>query len=93
MNYSVSDTAEYGGMTRGRRVIPASAKTEMKKILTEIQDGSFAKEWLEEYASGQKNMNQLRQENREHPLEKVGAKLREMMSWLKKKNPKEEVGV
>jgi len=93
MNYSVSDTAEYGGMTRGKRVIPASAKTEMKKILTEIQDGSFAKEWLEEYASGQKNMNQLRQENREHPLEKVGAKLREMMSWLKKKNPKEEVGV
>jgi ketol-acid reductoisomerase len=93
MNYSVSDTAEYGGMTRGKRVIPASAKTEMKKILTEIQDGSFAKEWLQEYASGQKNMNKLRQENREHPIEKVGAKLREMMSWLKKKNPKEEVGV
>jgi len=93
MNYSVSDTAEYGGMTRGRRVIPPSAKVEMKKILTEIQDGSFAKEWLNEYASGQKNMNELRKENREHPLEKVGAKLREMMSWLKKKNPKEEVGV
>lgn len=93
MNYSVSDTAEYGGMTRGKRVVPPSAKEEMKKILTEIQDGSFAKEWLNEYASGQKNMNQLRQENREHPIEKVGAKLREMMSWLRKKNPKEEVGV
>lgn len=93
MNYSVSDTAEYGGMTRGRRVVPPSAKQEMKKILAEIQDGSFAKEWLNEYASGQKNMNELRKENREHPIEKVGAKLREMMSWLKKKNPKEEVGV
>lgn len=93
MNYSVSDTAEYGGMTRGKRVVPASAKQEMKKILSEIQDGSFAKEWLNEYASGQKKMNELRKENREHPIEKVGAKLREMMSWLKKKNPKEEVGV
>lgn len=93
MNYSVSDTAEYGGMTRGRRVVPPTAKQEMKKILAEIQDGSFAKEWLNEYASGQKNMNELRKENREHPIEKVGAKLREMMSWLKKKNPKEEVGV
>lgn len=93
MNYSVSDTAEYGGMTRGKRIIPQSTKDEMKKILSEIQDGSFAKEWLNEYHSGQKYMNQLREENREHPIEKVGAKLREMMSWLKKKNPKEEVGV
>lgn len=93
MNYSVSDTAEYGGMSRGRRLITAETKKEMKKILLEVQDGSFAKEWLDEYNSGQPNMNQMRKENREHPIETVGSKLREMMSWLFKKNKKEEVGV
>jgi ketol-acid reductoisomerase len=84
MNYSVSDTAEYGGMTRGPRIITEETKNEMKKILKEIQDGSFAKEWLNEYESGQKEMNKLRKENREHPIEIVGSKLRGMMSWLKK---------
>jgi len=93
MNYSVSDTAEYGGMTRGSRVVTEESKKEMKKILTEIQDGTFAKEWREENDNGLPKMEQLRKENREHPIEVVGAKLRGMMSWLKKKNPKEEVGV
>jgi ketol-acid reductoisomerase len=93
MNYSVSDTAEYGGMTRGSRLITKETRNEMKKILGEIQSGEFAKEWLDEYKSGQKNMDRLRKENREHQIEKVGAKLREMMSWLFKKNKKEEVGV
>ncbi len=93
MNYSVSDTAEYGGMSRGSRLITADTKKEMKKILTEIQDGSFAKEWLAEYNAGMPNMNKLRKENREHIIEEVGAKLRGMMSWLFKKNKKEEVGV
>lgn len=93
MNYSVSDTAEYGGMSRGSRLITDETKKEMKKILEEVQSGKFAKEWLEEYNSGASKFNQLRKENREHPIEVVGAKLREMMSWLFKKNPKEEVGV
>ncbi len=93
MNYSVSDTAEYGGMTRGPRLITAETKKEMKKILTEVQSGQFAKEWLDEYHSGMPNMNKLRQANREHKIEEVGGKLRGMMSWLFKKNKKEEVGV
>ncbi|MFH1195604.1 MAG: ketol-acid reductoisomerase [bacterium] len=85
MNFSVSDTAEYGGMSRGSRLITAETKKEMKKILTEVQDGSFAKEWLDEYHAGMPKMNQLRKENKEHPIEVVGAKLRSMMSWLVKK--------
>ncbi len=93
MNYSVSDTAEYGGMTRGKRLITAETKKEMKKILSEIQNGQFANEWLTEYKNGQPLMEKLRKENREHQIETVGAKLRSMMSWLFKKNSKEEVGV
>jgi ketol-acid reductoisomerase len=86
MNYSVSDTAEYGGMTRGKRIITEATKNEMKKILAEVQSGEFAKEWLAEYNAGMPNMNQLRKENREHKIEQVGSKLREMMRWLSKKN-------
>jgi ketol-acid reductoisomerase len=93
MNYSVSDTAEYGGMTRGKRLITAETKKEMKKILSEVQSGQFAKEWLDEYNAGMPNMKRLRQENKEHKIEEVGAKLRGMMSWLFQKNKKEEVGV
>ena len=93
MNYSVSDTAEYGGMTRGKRLINAETKKEMKKILSEIQSGQFANEWLTEYKNGQPLMEKLRKENHEHQIETTGAKLRGMMSWLFKKNAKEEVGV
>ena len=93
MNYSVSDTAEYGGMTRGKRLITAETKKEMKKILSEVQSGQFAEEWLAEYNAGMPNMKRLRQENKEHKIEEVGAKLRGMMSWLFQKNKKEEVGV
>jgi ketol-acid reductoisomerase len=85
MNYSVSDTAEYGGMTRGSRVITKKTKKAMKKILKEVQNGSFAKEWLAEYYGGLKNMEKLRQQNREHQIEKVGNELRKMMTWIKKK--------
>jgi len=85
MNYSVSDTAEYGGMTRGPRLITAETRKEMKKILDEVKSGEFAKEWIAENESGLKNHLQLRKENTEHPIEVVGAKLREMMSWLFKK--------
>lgn len=84
MYYSVSDTAEYGGMTRGTRIITDDTKKEMQKILAEIQSGKFANEWLNEYRSGQPLMNKLRQQTKEHQIEKVGAELRQMMSWLNK---------
>jgi len=93
MNYSVSDTAEYGGMTRGPRLVTAETKKEMKKILEEIQSGQFAKEFLAETQGSKANFEKLRKENREHPIEKVGAKLRGMMSFLFKKDKREEVGV
>ncbi len=83
MNFSVSDTAEYGGMTRGPRLITSETKKEMKNILEEIQKGRFAKEFLDEYNSGQNEMNRLRKNNSEHPIEKIGQKLRAMMSWIK----------
>ncbi|NQV43102.1 MAG: ketol-acid reductoisomerase [Candidatus Marinimicrobia bacterium] len=85
MNYSVSETAEYGGMTRGPRVIDAGTKERMKAILKEVQDGSFAQEWLQESNSGGKNFEKLRQQNQEHPIEEVGAKLRGMMSFIGKR--------
>jgi ketol-acid reductoisomerase len=86
MNHSVSDTAEYGGMTRGKKVITDDTRKAMRKILKDVQDGSFAREWLKEYADGQPVMNRLRAETKNHHVEKVGAKLREMMSWIV--NPK-----
>ena len=85
MNYSVSDTAEYGGMTRGPRIITKDAKEKMREALTEVQNGQFAKEWIEENEKGQPNLKKLREENENHPIEKVGAELRKMMSWLIKK--------
>jgi len=91
MNYSVSDTAEYGGMTRGPRIITQESKNVMKKILSEIQSGQFANEWLAEYKSGGPEFEKLRKSNREHSIETVGAKLRGMMSWLFNQNKKEEV--
>ena len=83
MNYSVSDTAEYGGLVKGRKVITSDTKKAMKEILTDIQTGKFAEEWIEENKNGQPVLNQLRKESESHPIEKVGAKLRQMMSWLK----------
>lgn len=85
MNYSVSETAEYGGMTRGPRVIDADTKKRMKQILTEVQNGSFANEWLKETEEGQPNFNELRNENENHPIEVVGKKLRGMMSFINAK--------
>jgi len=82
---SVSNTAEYGGMTRGTRVIDADTKKRMKKILEEIQDGSFAKEWINESQAGRPLMEKLRKEHQELKIEQVGKKLREMMSWIKNK--------
>jgi ketol-acid reductoisomerase len=85
MYYSVSNTAEYGGMTRGPRVIDADTKKRMQKILEEIQDGSFAKEWISESQAGRPLMEKLRKEHQELKIEQVGKKLREMMSWIKNK--------
>ena len=82
MNYSVSDTAEYGGMTRGSRIITENTRNEMKKILDDVQNGKFAREWIEENEKGQPVMEKLRQDTKNHPIEKIGSKLREMMSWL-----------
>jgi len=82
MRYSISNTAEYGDVTRGPRVVNADTKAEMKKILTEIQSGQFAKEFIEEMHSGGKNLEALRDKARQHPIEITGAKLRSMMPWI-----------
>ncbi len=84
MRYSISDTAEYGDLTRGKRVITQETRQEMKRILDEIQSGSFAKEWLLENRVNRPVFNALRRREREHMLESVGERLRDMMSWLKK---------
>lgn len=82
MRYSISNTAEYGDLTRGPRVVTAETKKEMKKILGEIQDGTFANEFLAEMES-QTKFNELRKKGEEHLIEKVGGKLRSMFSWIK----------
>jgi ketol-acid reductoisomerase len=84
MRYSISDTAEYGDYTRGPVVIDGSVKERMKGVLRQIQDGSFAREWILENQAGRPSFNALRRLNAEHPIEEVGAELRGMMSWLKK---------
>ncbi|PIZ27221.1 MAG: ketol-acid reductoisomerase, partial [Chloroflexi bacterium CG_4_10_14_0_8_um_filter_46_9] len=84
MRYSVSDTAEYGDYTRGPRVINEMVKDEMIQILAEIQDGSFAREWILENQAGRPSFNALKRIEAEHPIEIVGKKLRDMMPWLKK---------
>jgi len=83
MRYSVSDTAEYGDYTRGPRVIDDIVKGEMQQILAEIQDGTFAKEWILENQAGRPVYNALKRMDEEHLIEEVGAELREMMPWLK----------
>ncbi|MBI4181119.1 MAG: ketol-acid reductoisomerase [Chloroflexi bacterium] len=84
MRFSVSDTAEYGDYTRGPRVIDDMVKGEMEQILSEIQDGTFAKEWILENQAGRPVFNALRRRESEHLIEEVGAELRQMMPWLKK---------
>jgi len=85
MRYSVSDTAEYGDYSRGPRVIDEHVRETMRQILSEIQDGSFAREWILENQAGRPGFMALRRQNAEHPIEKVGAELRAMMPWLKNK--------
>lgn len=82
MRYSISDTAEYGDLTRGPRVVDEESKKEMKKILTEIQNGEFAREWILENKAGRPVYNALLKKGQEHPIEEVGGELRKMMSTL-----------
>jgi len=82
MRYSISDTAEYGDYSRGPRVIDDMVKEEMGQILAEIQDGTFAKEWILENQAGRPVYNSLKRMEKEHLIEEVGAELRRMMPWL-----------
>ncbi len=82
MRYSVSNTAEYGDFTRGERIISEETKKEMKKILSEIKDGSFAKEWIEESSKGKPNLKKFEEEDKNHLIEVTGRKLRSMMDWI-----------
>ena len=82
MRYSISDTAEYGDMTRGPRIITDETRAEMQKILGEIQTGKFAQEWILENQAGRPVFNALRRQSAEHPIEEVGDRLRSMMPWI-----------
>ncbi len=102
MHRRVSDTAEYGDYSRGKRIITAQTRQEMKKILKEIQTGSFAREWMTENQKGRPNFDKMREEADKHPVEKVGTQLRSMMHWIgaepkkaaaKKKSKKSKVKV
>lgn len=85
MRYSISDTAEYGDYVTGSRIITDETKKEMKQVLTEIQNGTFAKKWLLENQVGRPTFNAMRRMEAEHPIEKVGKELRQMMSWIDSK--------
>ena len=84
MRYSISDTAEYGDYTVGTRIVTDETKSEMKKVLREIQDGSFARNWILENQANRPFFDRMREIEAEHPVEKVGAELRAMMSWTER---------
>ena len=91
MRHSVSDTAEYGDVTRGPRIVTEETKAEMRRILDEIQNGEFAREWIDEYRAGAPNLTAARQDVADHEIEKVGRQLREMMPFLVEKTPEDDV--
>jgi ketol-acid reductoisomerase len=82
MRYSISNTAEYGDLTRGKRIIGEPTRAAMKKILDEIQSGEFAKEWIAENRAGQENFQRMREEQKDHQVEREGKELRSMMDWI-----------
>jgi ketol-acid reductoisomerase len=82
MRYSISDTAEYGDYTAGPRIVTDATRAEMKKLLKEIQDGTFAKKWIEENKTGRKHFSQMRKDESKHPIEEVGGRLRAAMPFL-----------
>jgi len=88
MRFSVSETAKYGDVTRGPRVINGNVKKSMKSILKEIQSGKFAKEWVKEYQAGLPKYNKLLEDGEKHPIEETGQSLRSLMPWIPKKNIK-----
>jgi ketol-acid reductoisomerase len=85
MRYSISNTAEYGDLTRGPRIITDETRAEMKRVLSEIQDGSFAREFILENQAGAARMKAMRRLAQEHQIEEVGGRLREMMPWIREK--------
>jgi len=87
MRHSVSDTAEFGDFTRGPRIITDATRAEMGRILTEIQSGEFAKEWLGEHRAGSPNLAKYRAEDAAHPIEEVGRRLRSLMPFMAPKSP------
>ena len=82
MRYSISNTAEYGDLTRGKRMIGEPTREAMKKILGEIQSGEFAREWIAENEAGQENFQRMREEQQNHQIEREGKELRSMMDWI-----------
>ena len=85
MNYSISNTAEYGEYVSGKKVVDSESKKRMKEVLADIQSGKFTKDWMKECEGGQKNFLKMRKDLADHPIEKVGAELRAMMPWIGKK--------
>src|ERR671936_487766 len=92
MRYSVSDTAEYGDYTTGKRVIDARVRQEMKNVLRDIKDGTHAKKWIAEYRKGAPALYERRALEQKHPIEQVGRKLREMMPWLPRREVPQQTG-
>jgi ketol-acid reductoisomerase len=88
MRFSISETAKWGDVSVGPKIIDASVKKRMKAALKDIQSGKFAKNWVSEYKGGYKKYNALLKKGEKHPIEKVGAKLRSMMPWMKKHSTK-----
>ena len=86
MRYSISDTAEFGDYCSGKRIITEETRKEMKKILQEIQDGTFARKWILENQANRPSFRAMRQREQNHPIEKVGKELRKMMPWIEKNN-------
>jgi ketol-acid reductoisomerase len=93
MRYSVSDTAEHGDYTGGPRVVTDETRAEMRRMLAEIQDGTYASRWVAEHRSGRPSFNATRAREREHPIEQVGARLREMMPFLRPVRAEETTAV
>ena len=84
MNYSISNTAEYGEYVSGKKIVDDQTKERMKEVLNDIQSGKFTKDWMKENEAGQKNFLKMRKELSEHQIEKVGEKLRALMPWISK---------
>ena len=84
MNYSISNTAEYGEYISGKKIVDSKTKERMKEVLKDIQSGKFTKQWMDECKGGQKNFLKMREELAKHPIEKVGKKLRDLMPWIGK---------